>query len=320
MLNYKRMEIVFLEPLGVPDYVMKNLQDDFVKKGHIFRHFSNRTEDENELIERTAMADVAVVSNIKLSKKYLRACPNLKFLQVAFTGFDHIDTDYCKKHGIAVSNASGYATISVAELSVSLALSLLKNTHEMETQLRNLKTRAGYLGNELAGKTVGIVGTGAIGLATARLFLAFGCRILAYSRTPKNFVSIEYVDLDTLMKNCDVISLHVPYNSETHHLINAQRLELCKNTAILINTARGLVVDNQVLAEALNNNRIAGAAIDVYEQEPPLPNNHPLLSANNTILLPHIAYATKQAMEKRLEIVHNSINAWVEGEQINTVV
>jgi D-3-phosphoglycerate dehydrogenase len=122
------------------------------------------------------------------------------------------------------------------------------------------------------------------------------------------------------MKNCDVISLHVPYNSETHHLINAQRLELCKNTAILINTARGLVVDNQVLAEALNNNRIAGAAIDVYEQEPPLPNNHPLLSANNTILLPHIAYATKQAMEKRLEIVHNSINAWVEGEQINTVV
>lgn len=314
------MEIVFLEPLGVSDCVMKNLQDDFEKKGYIFRHFLTRTEDENELIDRTAMADVAVVSNIKLSAKYLSACPNLKFLQVAFTGYDHIDIDYCKQHGIAVSNASGYATISVAELSVSLTLSLLKNTHEMETQLRNLKTRAGYLGNELAGKTVGIIGTGAIGMATARLFFAFGCRILAYSRIPKNFVSIEYVDLDTLMKNCDVISLHVPYNSETHHLINAQHLALCKNTAILINTARGLVVDNHALAEALNNNRIAGAAIDVYEQEPPLPNNHPLLSANNTILLPHIAYATKQAMEKRLEIVHNSINAWVGGEQINRVI
>jgi lactate dehydrogenase-like 2-hydroxyacid dehydrogenase len=314
------MEIVFLDPMSVSQDSIEKIKADFEKNAHTFRYYTTRTENEDELAERTANADIAVISNIKLGDKYLSKCKNLKFLQIAFTGFDHVNIEYCRKNNISVSNAVGYATIAVAEIAVSMALSLLRNTPEMENNLRRLKTRNGFLGSELAGKTIGIIGTGAIGMATARLFLAFGCRILAYSRTHKNFVSLEYTNLETLLEKSDIISLHVPYTSDTHHLINEAALSKCKKSAILINTARGLVVDSKALAKALNEDKLAGAGLDVFEQEPPLSENHPLLSAKNTILLPHIAYATKQSMEKRLEIVYESINLWIEGKQINKVV
>ncbi len=314
------MEIVLLEPLGVSQKSLEIMKTDFEKNHHHFRYYPTRTENENELADRTGNADIAILSNIKVSEKYFSKCKNLKFLQVAFTGFDHVDLEYCKKNNISVSNAAGYATTAVAEITLSLALSLLRNTNKMENNLKTLKDRNGFLGEELAGKTLGIIGTGAIGMAVAKLFLAFGCRVLAYSRTQKNFVSIEYTSLETLLEQSDIISLHVPYTPETHHLINEETLNKCKKSALLINTARGLVVDSKALAKALNENKLAGAGIDIYEKEPPLPENHPLLSAKNTILLPHIAYATKQSMEKRLEIVYDSINLWIDGKQINKVV
>ncbi|HRW21587.1 MAG TPA: NAD(P)-dependent oxidoreductase [Bacteroidales bacterium] len=314
------MEIVFLEPLSVSQESIEKIKADFEKNAHTLRYYTTRTENENELAERTGNADIAVLSNIKVSEKYFSKCKNLKFLQVAFTGFDHVDLEYCKKHNISVSNAAGYATTAVTEITLSLALSLLRNTNKMENNLKTLKDRNGFLGEELAGKTLGIIGTGAIGMAVAKLFLAFGCRVLAYSRTQKNFVSIEYTSLETLLEQSDIISLHVPYTPETHHLINEETLNKCKKSALLINTARGLVVDSKALAKALNENKLAGAGLDVFEQEPPIPENHPLLSAKNTILLPHIAYATKQSMEKRLEIVYDSINLWIDGKQINKVV
>lgn len=314
------MEIVFLEPLSVSQESIEKIKADFEKNAHTLRYYTTRTENENELAERTGNADIAVLSNIKVSEKYFSKCKNLKFLQVAFTGFDHVDLEYCKKNNISVSNAAGYATTAVTEITLSLALSLLRNTNKMENNLKTLKDRNGFLGEELAGKTLGIIGTGAIGMAVAKLFLAFGCRVLAYSRTQKNFVSIEYTSLEALLEQSDIISLHVPYTPETHHLINEETLNKCKKSALLINTARGLVVDSKALAKALNENKLAGAGIDIYEKEPPLPENHPLLSAKNTILLPHIAYATKQSMEKRLEIVYDSINLWIDGKQINKVV
>lgn len=314
------MEIVFLEPLSVSQESIEKIKADFEKNAHTLRYYTTRTENENELAERTGNADIAVLSNIKISEKYFSKCKNLKFLQVAFTGFDHVDLEYCKKNNISVSNAAGYATNAVAEITISMALSLLRNTSEMDNNLRALNSRNGVLGCELAGKTVGIIGTGAVGMAAARLFLAFGCRILAYSLTKRNFVSIEYTSLEALLEQSDIISLHVPYTPETHHLINEEALSKCKESAILINTARGLVVDSKALAKALNKDKLAGAGLDVFEQEPPIPENHPLLSAKNTILLPHIAYATKQSMEKRLEIVYDSINLWIDGKQINKVV
>ena len=314
------MKIVFLDPLAVSESVMTEIQTSFAKEGHEVRFFTSHTNDTDELINRTADAEVAIIGNTKLSKKYINSCKNLKFLQVAFSGFDHVDIESCKSKGIGLSNAAGYATSAVSEMTLLLSLSLLRNSHNMEDNLRKLEGRKGYIGNELSGKTVGIIGTGHIGLAAARLFLAFGCRVLAYSRTKKNIESIEYVDLDTLLKKSDIVSLHIPYSEETNHLLDRKKLALLKPEAVLINTARGLVVDNQALTDALIEGKIAGAAVDIYEQEPPLPIDHPLLKAPNTVLVPHIAYATHQAMKNRLETVLRSVNSWIRGEQINKVV
>jgi D-3-phosphoglycerate dehydrogenase len=173
-----------------------------------------------------------------------------------------------------------------------------------------------FLGRELHGKTVGVVGTGAIGLQTIRLLLAFGCNVIAYSRTEKDEAKawgVRYVSLDTLMAEADIVTLHVPATKETSKLIDADKIALMKPTAVLINTARGAVVDNEALAFALKEGKIAGAGIDVYENEPPLAKDYALLSAPNAVLLPHVAYATREAFDIRADIVMNTVRKWIKG-------
>ena len=309
------MNIVCVEPLGISQEHFENLKKEFASQGHTFQYYLDRKEDAPTLTERMKEADIAVISNIKLPADVLQQCTHLQYLSVAFTGLDHIDLAYCKSHNIAVQNAAGYSTTAVSELAVGMMLDLLRQITHFDGTIREGKGRGTFLGRELRGKTVGVVGTGAIGTATIRLLLAFGCRVLAYNRNEHADVvklGIRYTDLDTLMRESDIVTLHVPMTDETYHLINRERLAMMKANAILVNTARGNVVDIPALAEALTAGTIAGAAIDVYEQEPPLPLDHPLLKAPNCICLPHIGYASREAFDIRADIVFDHVRNYLQ--------
>jgi D-3-phosphoglycerate dehydrogenase len=300
------MKIVAVEPIGISAERAEQIKQDLSAKGHEFVWYSDRKEDEITLAERMKEAEVVMISNIPLSANVLSQCPKLQFLDVAFTGLDHIDMAYCQAHGIKVKNASGYATEAVAELAVGLMIDVLRNITFLDGSIRQGGVRGAFLGRELRGKTVGIVGTGAIGIRTAQLLQAFGCKVVAWSRTQKPEVTamgIDYVSLEDLMSASDIISLHVPLTAETKHLISKELLTLCKPTAIIINTARGNVVDMDALAAFLCEGKIAGAGIDVYEKEPPLPSDHPLLKAPNCVLVPHVGYATREAFDIRIDII-----------------
>ncbi|MBR4198835.1 MAG: hydroxyacid dehydrogenase [Bacteroidales bacterium] len=311
------MKIVTVEPLGISNAQFEQLQKEFKEQGHEFVFFTDRNENPDELARRIGDADIVVISNIKLSAETMGRCPNLKMLSVAFTGLDHIDLDYCTNHNITVMNASGYSTVAVSELAIGLMLDVYRKISHFDSQIRNGGTRANYLGLELGGKTVGVVGTGAIGTQTIRLLMAFGCNVLAYSRTERQNVKdlgVTYVSLDELMKNSDIITLHVPLNKETYHLIGKYELSLMKPSAILINTARGNVVDIPELANMLKDGTLAGAGIDVFEMEPPLPHDHPLCDAPNCVLVPHIGYATREAFDIRADIVMENIRQWLKKQ------
>lgn len=300
------MKIVAVEPMGISAERAEAIKRDLASKGHEFICYFDRKEDPGTLVERMHDAEVVMISNIPLSAEVLSKCPKLQFLNVAFTGLDHIDLEYCKAHSILVKNASGYATEAVAELAVGLMIDVLRKITFLDGSIRKGGVRGAFLGRELRGKTVGIVGTGAIGIRTAQLLQAFGCQVIAWSRTEKPEVvamGVRYVALEELMRTSDIISLHVPLTAETKRLINRGLLELCKHTAVLVNTARGNVVDMNALAELLRDGRIAGAGIDVYEKEPPLADNHPLLSAPNCVLVPHVGYATREAFDIRIDII-----------------
>ena len=300
------MKIVAVEPIGISAERAQEIRQDLAGKGHEFVWYADRKEDPATLIERMKDAEVVMISNIPLREEVLSQCPKLQFLNVAFTGLDHIDMDYCATHNILVKNASGYATEAVAELAIGLMIDVLRKITNLDGSIRQGGVRGAFLGRELRGKTVGIVGTGAIGTRTAELLKAFGCRVIAWSRTHKPEVmnlGVAYVTLEGLMRDSDIISLHVPLNDETKHLISKEMLSLCKPTAILVNTARGNVVDMEALADSLRNGKIAGAGIDVYEKEPPLSQDHPLLNAPNCVCVPHVGYATREAFDDRIDII-----------------
>ena len=305
------MKIVAVEPIGISAERAQEIRQDLANKGHEFVWYADRKEDAATLVERMKDAEVVIISNIPLPAEVLSQCPKLQFLNVAFTGLDHIDLAYCQSHNILVKNASGYATEAVAELAIELMIDVLRKITSLDGSIRQGGVRGAFLGRELRGKTVGIVGTGAIGTRTVELLKAFGCRVIAWSRTHKPEVmnlGVAYVTLEGLMRDSDIISLHVPLTAETKHLISKEMLTLCKPSAILINTARGNVVDMDALAECLRDGKIAGAGIDVYEKEPPLPSDHPLLSAPNCVLVPHVGYATREAFDDRIDIVLGNLS------------
>ena len=311
------MRISVVEPLGIGKEQFETLRAEFETKNCVFEYYMDRNENPDTIAQRIGDADIVVISNIRLSAETMAKCPNIKMLSVAFTGLDHIDLDYCRAKNIEVFNASGYSTVAVSELAIGLMLDVYRKITEMNANTRQLGSRGMFLGRELHGKTVGVVGTGAIGIQTINLLKAFGCKVLAYSRTQRSEVKalgVEYVSLEHLMANSDIVTLHVPATQNTAQMINAEMISLMKPSAILINTARGAVVDNNALAQALKNGKIAGAGIDVYETEPPLLENHPLLLAPNAVLLPHIAYATREAFDIRADIVMDNIRKWLDKQ------
>lgn len=316
------MKIVLLESLGIPTELLKSYADKLEAKGHTFAAYEKNTDAQVQ-IDRAQDADVIMIANMPLKGEVIRACKNLKFINVAFTGVDHVDLAAAKEMGVKVSNASGYSTQSVAELALGMMLSLLRNVPQVEERCRAGKTKDGLVGTELRGKTVGIVGAGAIGQNTGRLCKAFGCKVIAYNHRPKQAAEgtiDEFVDLDTLTRESDIISLNCPLNDSTRGMFDAERIAMMKKTAILINVARGPVVDSRALADALNEGRIAGAGIDVFETEPPLDVNHPLLHTPNTIVTPHVAFASKESMALRAQIVFDSLDSFLAGKQVNVIL
>ncbi len=313
------MKIALLEPLGIPDETLESMVKDAAGTGNEVVYYNTRKEDIPTLIERSKDCDVVVLSNFKYPRAVMEHCPNLKYICVAFTGYDHVDMEYCRQKGIQVSNCAGYSTVAVADLVFGMVIALYRNLIPCNEVVRKRGTKAGFIGPELEGKKFGIVGAGAIGQRTARIAAAFGCEVLAYNRTPKEISGVTFTDLDTLLQTCDVISLHVPQTPATVGLINKEKIALMKPTALLINTARGPIVDSKALADALNAGQIAGAGIDVFETEPPLEPTHPLLSAKNCICTPHIGFASVEAMYKRANIVCDNLRAYLAGKPINLV-
>lgn len=316
------MKIVLAEPLGVKQELMDDFAAQLTQQGHTFTAYDTRPADQDDLAARIAGADAVMIANYPFREAAIRSCKSLRYINIAFTGVDHVDIPVCRELGIRVSNASGYSDIAVAELAFSMMLSLSRNVLQCDAATRRGETKDGLIGTELYGKTLGVIGAGKIGSTVMKIALAFGCKVRAYSRTVKpelEALGITFVSLEQLMAESDIISLHVPQNNETKGMINAQLISLMKPGAIFINTARGPIVDSAALADALNAGRIAGAGIDVFEMEPPVPEDHPLVTAKNTLLTPHVAFATKEALERRAAIVFENTLAWLRGEIKNEI-
>ncbi len=287
----------------LPDYVKKILSGYEIKMND-----KNKQLSKKEII-KNASDSLAILSMLtdKIDREVIDGCPNLKVISNCAAGYDNIDIDYARKKNIAVTNVPGVLTEATADLAFGLLLATCRRIVEADKF-----TREGHFvgwrydllqGMELQGKTLGIVGMGRIGRAVAKRALAFGMNVLYHNRKPlskemENELIARYVNLEKLLKESDIISLHVPLTEETHHLLNKKRLKMIKKTAYLINTARGPVIDEDALIKILENNEIAGAGLDVYENEPNVPER--LKHLQNVVLLPHIGSATKETRENML--------------------
>ena len=314
-------KIVIMESLGISAEELAARKAPFEAQGHVFVDYP-KTTDPAKLIEEAKDADAMILANMPMPADVLRKCDKLKFIDVAFTGVDHVGLDAAKEKNIAVSNASGYSNEAVSELVIGTTLSLARNIRSVEDRCREGKDKTGLVGWEIKGKTVGIIGLGKIGTRTAELFHAFGATVLAQSRTHHDGIAeyIEQVTQEELLRRSDIVVLHCPLNDSTRGMINAEKLAMMKPTALLVNVARGPVVVEKDLAAALENGVIAGAAIDVFDKEPPLDTASPILHAPNCLVTPHVAFATQQSMSLRAEIVFDNLAKWMEGHQINTIL
>ncbi len=313
------MKIALFEDLGVAQDIIEKHKKKLLDLGHTFIQFE-KNQDIDVLIERISGVDVLMLANMKIDQKVIEKADSLKYINIAFTGVDHIPLDYAKSRNIDISNASGYSTDSVAELCICFMLQLLRNVGKVEERCRNSLTKDGLIGSTLKGKTVGIIGGGKIGSQVAKLAKLFGAKTVLYSRSKKDSnLFDEQLDLEKLLAVSDIVSLHCPLTKETENLISYNQFSKMKSTAFLINTARGNVINQEALSDALKNGVISGAAIDVFDIEPPLPSNHILLNTPNLILTPHIAFATKESLQLRAEIVFDNLYSWLNGEVKNRI-
>lgn len=313
------MKIVLLESLRISPEELEARARPFVQEGHVFQSYPHSSAAEQ--VQRAADADAVIIGNMPLRRDVLSRCGKLKMIDVAFTGLDHVDLDYARENHITVCNAAGYSTSAVAELALGNTIALMRRVGANERSCRSGGGQIPALGVEIRGKTVGVVGFGAIGSDTARLFHGFGCEILAYMPRPRQTPDyVRGVSLEELLETSDIVSLHCPLTPDTKKLIGEAELGRMKPGAVLVNMARGGVVDTDALARALRQGRIGGAVVDVFDQEPPLPEEHPLLDAPNVLLTPHIAYASEQSMIRRADIVFQNLRAWLDGRPQNVKV
>lgn len=269
----------------------------------------------------TDKVEVIVTVLKKIGKEYLETFPNLKMIAVAFTGYDSVDMEYCREQGIAVFNVPKYSTNSVVELTLGLTIAVLREITYGNKIIRN-EGWSFKPGIELHGKTIGIMGTGEIGIATAHIFKAFGCNLIGWSRSENDeFKTLggRYVsDKQTFFALSDVVSIHLPLNNKTKGMITEKELSAMKRTSILINTARGPIINELDLITALEQKKIAGAGLDVFAQEP-INNSNRLLKLDNVVLTPHVAYKTEEALNRRMEVTVKNISDFLQNKNSNRV-
>lgn len=304
---------------------------------HNLKFFEERVD-----IEKAKEADVISLSIYsRIDKKILKDLPRLKLITTRSTGFDHIDTKECSKKGITVSNVPAYGEKTVAEHTFALILSLSRNIHKAYVRAsKGNYSIEGLKGFDLAGKTMGVVGAGRIGLHVIRIAKSFNMNVLAFDVKEDSFLSevlgFKYSSFNNILRTSDVISLHAPHNEKTHHLINKENIKNIKKGALLINTARGGLIETEALAEALDKKIISGAGLDVLEGEELIKEeellhfrkkskpvyeiaSHILSGRENVVFTPHIGFYSKEALERIVETTADNIISFLDGKPINAV-
>lgn len=283
----------------------------------------------HEIIDRAAGAEILLTNKTPLGEAEFSKLPHLKYVGVLATGYNIVDIEAAKKRNIIVTNIPAYGTNSVAQMTFALLLELC---HRVQNHSDAVKSGAWSQGKdfcfwnhplkELDGKTLGVIGFGRIGQQVAKIAAAFGMKVIAFDRNKNNqpeSANFKWSDLEHLLMESDVISLHCPLFPETKEIINKSTLRKMKKTAFIINTSRGPLIAEEDLAQALNDELIAGAALDVLSVEPPS-NDNPLMKAKNCIITPHISWATREAREKLMHIAVGNVKAFINSEPVNVVV
>ena len=281
-----------------------------------------------EIIEHIGDAEVILVNKVPVTEEIFAACPKLSFICETATGYNNIDLQAAKKHGVIVSNVPTYGTNTVAQFAMALLLEICNGVgHHAGEVAKGRWSQCKYncfwdFSNiELAGKTVGIIGAGRIGMAFARMVQGFGAEIIAGHprKAGQDFEYGRYLTLDEVYQRADIISLHCPLTAETEKMINADTIARMKDGVILINTSRGQLVDEAALRAALDSGKVRAAGLDVVSSEPILPDN-PLLEAKNCILTPHMAWSATEARQRLMDVCVENVKAYMAGQPINIVV
>lgn len=314
------MKIVFLDALTLGEDIDLG---HFSELGEVVVY---GTSTEDEIIERVRDCDVVITNKLKLNGSNLSGAKNLRLICVTATGFDNIDLEYARGRGIGVCNVVGYSTNNVAQLTASFVLSLMCRTTEYRNSVASGRYTERGVANiltptyhEIEGRTWGIIGFGNIGRKVAQIAEALGCRVIVNKR--EAVTDFECVDIDTLCRESDIITVHTPLNDGTRGLINAERISMMKDGAILVNVARGAVTDESAVASAVKSGKLGGFACDVYSVEP-FSNEHPfydIKSLDNVILTPHMAWGSYEARVRLCNEVKKNIICYFNGEIRNRI-
>ena len=315
------MKITFLDASTVGNDIDLSIYERFGE----FKAYGSTSEA--DFVEHAGDSDVIIINKVKVGRQNLPACKNLRLICITATGFDNVDLEYCRENGIAVCNVVGYSTQNVAQLTVASVLSLYCHLKEYDRAVSDGSYTRGGVANiltpvyhEIFGKTWGIVGYGNIGKQVGAVAKALGCKVIVYKRTP--IENEECVDIDTLCRESDIISVHTPLNDGTRGLISRERIAMMKNSAIVVNVARGAVCDEAALADAVLEGKLGGVSIDVYSKEP-FGEDHPMAriaGLDNVILTPHMAWGSYEARVRCCEEIVLNIESYLKGERRNRLV
>ena len=296
--------------------------DIFKKFGELFVYDLSTNE---ETKERIRDADIVLCNKTSMTRDVLESAQNLKYIGLFATGFNNVDLDYTNKKGITVCNVPGYSTEAVAQHTFALILEVISRVSDYNKTVKDgdwVKSKTfSYFPIpifELSGKTIGIVGLGSIGIRVAEIAKAFGMNVIFYNRSNKNIDGMTQVDFDTLLKESDIVTLHCPLNSHSDSIMNKDAFSKMKDNSIFINTARGGLVDEYALKEALLCGKLLGAGLDVLRKEP-MDENCPLINIDNCIITPHIAWASLETRRRLLKIVVDNIEKYLNGTPVNTL-
>ncbi len=316
-----KIKVVVLDAVALRDGDMDwSTLEEVASELVIYSHTTN-----DMLIERIGDAEAIIINKGQINEEVLSRCTKLRFIGLTATGYDNIDISSCRRHGVAVANVPGYSTDSVAQQLFALLLEYCTDTAGYSAAVR----RGDWLGrmsdigslrrmSDLCGKTLGIIGFGNIGGAVAKIALAFGMKVIGYSPNPKVKEGINFCSLEQVLRQSDIVSLHCRLSHETEKLIDANRLAMMKKGAVLCNVSRGGVVDDHAVLEALESGQLGFYLADVLTGEPHT-ENHPLINAKNTLITPHVAWATQNSLARLADEVCDNLKAFCEGIDRNLV-